>query len=41
LASVATEFGGTAGGTPTQATLQVDADVSDGDLIAAVREAIQ
>jgi len=41
LASVATEFGGTAGGTPTQATLRVDGDVSDGDLIAAVREAIQ
>jgi hypothetical protein len=40
VASVATEFGGTAGGTPTQATLSVDGDVSDGDLIAAVREAL-
>lgn len=41
LSTVATEFGGTAGGTPTEATLQVAADVSDGDLIAAIREAIQ
>lgn len=40
FASVATEFGGTAGGTPTEATLSVDGDVSDGDLIAAVREAL-
>ncbi|WP_253738423.1 exonuclease RecJ [Halohasta salina] len=40
FASVATEFGGTAGGTPTQATLSVDGDVSDGDLIAAIREAL-
>jgi len=40
LSTVATEFGGTAGGTPTQATLRVDGDVSDGDLIAAVREAL-
>jgi hypothetical protein len=40
LSSVATEFGGTAGGTPTSATLQVDADVEDGDLVAAVREAL-
>jgi len=41
FASVATEFGGTAGGTPTQATCSVDGDVSDGDLIAAVREALE
>ncbi|MFO7832893.1 MAG: exonuclease RecJ [Halohasta sp.] len=40
LSTVATEFGGTAGGTPTEATLSVDGDVSDGDLIAAVREAL-
>ena len=40
VASVATEFGGTAGGTPTRATLVVDSDISDGDLIAAVREAL-
>ena len=38
--AVATEFGGTAGGTPTQATLSVGGDVSDGDLIAAIREAL-
>jgi len=41
FASAATEFGGTAGGTPMRATLSVDADVSDGDLIAAVREALE
>ena len=41
LSTVATEFDGTAGGTPTQATLSVDGDVSDGDLIAAVREALE
>ncbi|MFD1642208.1 exonuclease RecJ [Halohasta litorea] len=41
VASVATEFGGTAGGTPTQATCSVGGDVSDGDLIAAVREALE
>ena len=40
LSSVVTEFGGTAGGTPTAATLAVDGDVSDGDLIAAVRETL-
>jgi len=41
FASVATEFGGTAGGTPIQATCSVDGDVADGDLIAAVREALR
>lgn len=41
FASVATEFGGTAGGTPTNGTLQVDGDVDDGTLIAAVREALE
>ncbi|MFW6320406.1 MAG: exonuclease RecJ [Halohasta sp.] len=40
FASVATEFGGTTGGTPTEATLRVDADIGDSDLIAAVREAL-
>ncbi len=37
---VATEFGGTAGGTPTAARCSVDSEVSDSDLIAAVREAL-
>jgi len=40
MATVAREFDGESGGTPTQATLAVDADVSDSALIAAVREAI-
>jgi len=40
LSTVATEFGGTAGGTPTTASLQVDGDIDDGDLIAAIREAL-
>jgi len=39
-ATVACEFGGDAGGTPTQATLTVDGSVADGALIAAVREAL-
>ena len=39
-ATVAREFGGDAGGTPTQATLTVDGSVADGALIAAVREAL-
>ncbi|RJX43951.1 exonuclease RecJ [Halonotius aquaticus] len=39
-ATVAREFDGDAGGTPTQATLTVDGSVADGELIAAVREAL-
>ena len=39
-AAVAREFDGDAGGTPTQATLAVDNSVADGELIAAVREAL-
>lgn len=38
--SVATEFGGDAGGTPTAATLQVDGETAESELIAAVREAL-
>lgn len=40
FASVATEFGGTAGGTSTSATLQVDGNSDTGNLIAAIREAL-
>jgi len=39
-ATVAAEFDGTAGGTPTQATLAVDGGVEDSALIAAIREAL-
>ncbi len=39
-ATVATEFSGRAGGTPTAGTIQVDGDVSNSELIAAVREAL-
>ena len=39
-ATVAREFDGDAGGTPTQATLAVDDSVADGELIAAIREAL-
>lgn len=39
-ATVAHEFDGDTGGTPTQATLTVDDGVDDGELIAAVREAL-
>ncbi|MFQ3476860.1 exonuclease RecJ [Halonotius sp. F2-221B] len=39
-ATVAREFDGDAGGTPTNATLAVDDSVADGELIAAVREAL-
>ena len=38
--AVATEFDGTAGGTPTQATLAVDDGIEDSALIAAIREAL-
>ena len=41
LATVATEFGGTAGGTPTSAILQVGGDSDTGNLIAAIREALE
>ena len=39
-ATVATEFDGTTGGTPTQATLAVDDGIEDSTLIAAIREAL-
>ena len=39
-AQVADEYGGQWGGTPTAATIQVDGEISDSDLIAAVREAL-
>jgi hypothetical protein len=39
-ATVAREFDGDAGGTPTQATLAVADSVDDGALIAAIREAL-
>jgi len=40
LSSVATEFGASAGGTPTNATLQVDERVDESELLAAIREAL-
>ena len=38
--TAAREFDGDAGGTPTEATLAVDHSVDDGELIAAIREAL-
>jgi len=40
MATVAREFAGDVGGTPTAATLAVDDSVADGELIAAIREAL-
>ncbi len=40
LSSVATEFGASAGGTPTNATLRVDERVDESELLAAIREAL-